>query len=52
MTWVHTGKRPRYLAPARDPKSVPEHEPDATHNAQGEWVCYKCGELVKLVKPT
>jgi hypothetical protein len=49
MSWVHTGKRPRYLAPPRNPKSLLDHEPDATYNPQGEWVCHRCGGLVKVV---
>jgi hypothetical protein len=52
MFWVHRGKFPRYMAPAGpDAKPVAAHDVDATYNAQGDWVCKRCGELIQLEFP-
>jgi rubredoxin len=47
MGWIHTGQRPKYLAPAKEPVPMEGHVPDPKHNAQGDWVCRVCdGKLV------
>lgn len=48
--WMHTGKRPRYLVqegPWSKDADKP-HDVDATTNAQGDWVCHACGEIVRV----